>query len=592
MPRDKTYDKYIKYLVKNKRFIQMDTFFYDPTVYLLKGGQPVELHSVEGREWLATSDGWNWLMGSTGKDWLETVEGRLWLRTRPASDWLYNKDYGRNWIFTDGGIEWLRTYYGYVWLNTRVGDLLLYKLDDSFLHELQNNEEYSDSYLHESDAEIIFYIEDDSFELDDDSFELDDDMYGDMTERSHIKINIDGKSQDEILNTLLTVFIGEELKNYIDHNIEFKTGITIDLGGVQRQVYTDLFYHYFRTQDITLFNNEFIQIEEITNVPKIKISIPSPNYFKCDNIRGLGNIAGYISHLVFNDRINLGIGLEFDNYILSMLLEKKTQNKFINNYCEEFAGIIEKTRKIIHYNNIHYGSFPIINNIIHMLSIYCNKSESQVYDELNLLCSRIHIPEPYKTNMTIVLKNAIINECSLDDEDEDESTSHRIGYKTSIQTIDGGIPFNRLIQFLLKLFELVIGQVYDVFLSGLKNYMIENNISTDNRLRFISPLFMDKYQTKEELITNLITKLSGNGRNKLIEILPLLTYQEIRDLLKFWSGNSKLLDNPYNVIFVSTSSKYPTSSTCGFLLKIPHIPNDELFENIKVAIKETTFGFA
>ena len=68
-----------------------------------------------GKAWLRSADGSNWLIGTNGNNWLIGENGKAWLRTSDGSNWLIGTN-GNNWLIGEGGKAWLTTTDGNNWL--------------------------------------------------------------------------------------------------------------------------------------------------------------------------------------------------------------------------------------------------------------------------------------------------------------------------------------------------------------------------------------------------------------------------------------------------------------------------------------------
>lgn len=561
---------------------------YHNKIIQLKGGVIGILHSQEGRDWLETDEGYEFLEDTLGIDWLDEENGKLWLRTYSASNWLNNPNHGHLWLETDEGEYWLRSHYGYLWLWTDesgetsdILDLSNFKYNEEYMEyrEYRNDNHGMDGDYFgptQEEAREMFFIAFDQFHSDD-NYSYDNSSDDGM----RTTIDIDQKSPKQILDMIRMVFFGSSLNEYSDNNIIFETNEAVDQGGVSRQVYSDLLYHYFESSDITLVDRELLP--ELHNIPDIKTHFPNQNYFNCQSgncnpINGFGTIVGYVLHLVQKRRLQIGFGFELENYMMSVLLMKSSNNGFIDNYCPEIKQILTNNTTPIDCNDINYENFPILSKISQLLTIYCQKSESEIYNEIDDLISgldssdKLQAEPLWKNHLKLLFKNEIINQCP--------------NYTEIPSELSCSIPFNTLINAIIKMFELVSSRVYGKFISEIFEYKEFNRIYGND---FLAPLFIDEYQTKETLIEAIILKIKGAMKDKLISVLSNLEYEEIRKLLKFWTGSVALLNEEYKVEELTNPTFLPTASTCGYLLYIPNNNNEELTQKIKIAIGEITF---
>jgi hypothetical protein len=549
---------------------------YKYKIFILKGGViPYDLNSIDGRLWLDTEDGYNYLDSDDGKTWINSNEGKLWLRTINASSWLNSKYNGRKWLESQFSDNWLSSYDGYLWLHTSYSDIAKSKIES--LWQYYNNDNY-DRYIQniirnsidmERDIENIYFINIDQFNIS----ELN--QFEQTNDKNDIYISIDNLTMEQILNELEKIFL--ESDNIINYNIFFKINDAIDLGGVSRQVYTDLLYNFFEKKEIKLIRNDFIP--NLNYIPILKSNFPNLKYFNCQNgectmINNLGTIIGYVLYLAKTRKLDIGFGFELEKYTKSLFYSNKSNINFLDNYCDEIKIELLESNILINNNDIHYENFPILALISHLITIYCNININNVGDQIDEIIDDFNmIDKNSKKLLKETLKNEIINQCP--------------NYENNIKEQNYKIPLKVFINFISKFYEKITQKIYSKFIYEIYNFMEYNTIN--NYENFFINLFMDQYKTKESLINEFINKTHGNAKNKLLDILPNLSYEEIRKLLKFWSGSIAFVNVGYKIEFLSDLSYLPTASTCGYMLYIPDNNNDELIKKIRIAIQEETF---
>lgn len=598
----KYYYKYTKYNKKNR---------------MIGGMRPYDLHTPEGRVWLKTIDGLNFLNTDEGYSWLSTDEGNMWLRTPFATSWLLYQ--GRD-IWLQNSSEWLFSLNGYLWLHT------LDEFEISLLRNIDNFSNYYHNHLYQyhntfmtddhtfeeniidisrERARDIYFIDDDNFIIEDLIFdELFDLMYpdsqnvhhsnitwddGEMDDDNIKNINIDNISQNDILNNILLQFKDVSLDNYISIKLNFMTGKTIDQGGVSRQIYENLLSHYFVTENITLINPKLLsrmvpELEErnfgTIKIPDISTHIPTKYYFnceknKCDIIKGLGYIIGYILHLINNGEIDFVFNFILEKYAKS-LIESSPNISFWDNYCDNTIRELLEYHISIPCNIINYGTFPILSIITHMLTYYCGLDKEKIVSYIQKSVENIDIE--HKDILIKILMKEIFDQCP--------------NYESEIDEIDMtcGVQLNTILIFIVEIYQNLTKNIMRNIVDEIDQYIFANKI---NKSKYLIPLFGDNMIDKESLLRTMNKYIVGSGKDKLLSVISEFTYNEIRRLLYFWSGTSYLIMKPekYKVEFLE-NHKYPTASTCSFSLYIPNNDDTTLINKLKISINETSFQLA
>lgn len=488
--------------------------------------------------WVNMQDGWEWI--NRFPSWLGTEDGNGWISLN--LDWL-NTNNGKIWLSTGPGNRWRQTENGQNWLLTLDGQ------------NWENTHYFRQINL---DRSIISYFPSDP------------------------------DSPHNVFLQIKSILKNTSLKNYKNIDFQISTGNLVEAGGILREVFGSIFPYYFTTYNIILFNPQKMGKYNIPTdlEPNVNISVLNQKYFNCINesrlcnpspISSLGHFSAYICHMNSIKKLTLTAGLFLDKHLLS-LLNNELHVPFIQNYCPRIRNFCNKSEQEIEYSDIKIDTFPILQSIIALLTFYnhlfdiernIDENMEKLNEELNLLIDN-------KIIQNIII-NSIIELNYLDDK-----------YKTSIP--EGTLQFNILINLLTNIYERVLEKRHNLFIDEYHQY---GRISHE-AVNWSQYLISDGYETKEELMKVLRKIVVGSEvKNKLLEILKEdFNYEQIRQLLDFWTSSKFIIDPPrghrYTVEF--SENEKIRAWTCFFNLYIPNRTKEEIKISILAVLGQSGFN--
>ena len=322
----------------------------------------------------------------------------------------------------------------------------------------------------------------------------------------------------------------------------------------------------------------------------IKISILNQKYYQCINqndpnpckinpLVGFGYFVAYICHANALNQIAFSPGLSLDKHMLSELKMDERKVSFYDNFCDAAKTFYSNPdEKWVSYKDITFTRYPIIRNIIYLLTTGCNleiASENDPKKNYENVKKRLDEWTKDSPGITNVIMNIMQELC---------------GYEHSKMEIknNGRIQFDELIKLLITIYEKLLDEYHNQFIIEYIEYMRENN----GKPEWTDYLISDGFTTKEQLIEKLDKIVTpSEAKNELMSILLDFTYDQIRKLLFMWTSSKNIIKPPENIQYnVRFGNKF-FAYTCFFILEIPNKDKDASKREMLGILDNFDYGF-
>jgi hypothetical protein len=553
------------------------------------------LDGENGNTWLSLPEGINWLNSNNnylrflefdeGKKWLGTCNAKIWLRTNIGIQWFNEPNggyiwlitsYGRIWLNSVNGHRYLGTNNGYQWLMTEDGNIWLLSDHGTYW---RTRTEWGFIWS-TSEYGIRFYQE---------HQELTEIQRNNQFNYNDVKTyNIPFETAKNMLCVIIDIFRNIQLDKYIKNKLNFVGTDAVDSGGVSREAYNNILQTYFTNHTFDFFKishliEKYEQNIDFENASINVVSLSNNYYESPQPIKNFGYFLGYICHLC-QDGFGFRAGLGLDKYMISLISEQN--NSILDNLNNKVKNFYQKSIININYNDISLTNYPIIGNIVYLITSggeHTDNFENKVKNCIDNIYGSIKNDSHKIIFEKILLENICIICC--------ESSNRLDEINKLITDIDENsklISFRELIETLAAIYEYQFKIYHLLFLQEFKTYLSINKIT-----QWKTYIINDAYDTSQKLYAALQRIiLDGNGKDKLMKVIKRMEYDDIRKLLYFWTSSSYILNKQYSVIFLNDNNKLPISHTCSYQMEIPNNSVEELHKKINIVLDHnSSFGF-